>query len=557
MQTRFFSQLCLAVTAMVILASCGSKTNTQGKLIPKDAAIVVHLNGESLNAKLPWDEIKTNPLFQQVSADSTTPPVIKKTLNDPDNSGIDIKKDLVFFMLQDSSGSYIGIEGSIKDAAKFKAFNIEASGGGSEAQDGDQSYISNAPVAVGWNKDKFVYIINTPEHSANYYSDNGSAGNISPRDIGATCKNIFALKADNSLGNSEKFSTLMNEKGDVHFWMNTEQIQKATGAAAAMPMMNLQSLYEGSFTTATANFDNGKITIDAKSYAGKEMGDLWKKYNGNKIDEEMIKRIPAKDIAAVFALNFKPEGIKEFVKVLGIEAYVNLGLAFAGFTLDDFVKANKGDILIALTDIKTVTDSVPSFLEPNKKELSTKTEPEFLFAAAVGDKSSFNQLIKAGEKLGKDKGANLPVTYSMGEKYFAIGNSKENNDKYIAGGSNNNFDFIDKINGEPMGGYINFQYIFKAVANEVKKDSSSIAIFDASAKFWDNAFFKGGNYTDGGLTQKIEINLVDKNTNSLKQLNQYLGKVGQIMKEQEKQYRTRNVDVMADTTVVMPPVKKH
>jgi len=554
MQKRFFNQLCLAVAAVVVLASCG-KTNTQGKLIPKEAAVVVHLNGESLNEKLPWSELKTNPMFQQASTDSTIPEFVKKTLNDPDNSGIDIKKDIVFFLVRDSLGSYVGVEGSVKDAAKFKAFNIEASNGGSEAQDGDQTYISKSPVAVGWNKDKFVYIINTPERPADYYTDT-NAGIMHSRDIGAACKNIFALKSDASLGDNDKFSELVNTKGDIHFWLSTEQLQKGTGAAAALPMMNMQSLYKDSYTTATATFDNGKITIDTKNYAGKELSDLMKKYNGSKIDEEMIKRIPAKDVAAVFALNFKPEGVKEFVKILGVEAYVNLGLAFAGFTLDDFVKANKGDILFAVTDFKTVTDSVSSFLNEGAKEVRTKTDPEFLFAASIGDKSSFNQLVKAGEKLGKDKGGDMGVSYSTGDKYFAIGNSKENNDKYQASSSNNNFDFINKISGAPMGGYINFQYIFKAMANEVKKDSASVAIYDASVKFWDNAFIKGGDYTGGGITQNIEINLVDKNTNSLKQLNQYLGKIGQVMQEQQKHYGMRDMDAaIADSTIAIPPIK--
>ncbi|MEI9958150.1 MAG: hypothetical protein WDM90_18005 [Ferruginibacter sp.] len=67
----------------------------------------------------------------------------------------------------------------------------------------------------------------------------------------------------------------------------------------------------------------------------------------------MIKRLPIKDVAAIFSMSFKPAGIKEFLKLLGIEAYANMGLAFAGFSLDDFIKANKGDLLIAFGDFKT------------------------------------------------------------------------------------------------------------------------------------------------------------------------------------------------------------
>lgn len=36
---------------------------------------------------------------------------------------------------------------------------------------------------------------------------------------------------------------------------------------------------------------------------------------------------------------------------------------------------------------------------------------------------------------------------------------------------------------------------------------------------WDDVYMKGGSYSGGGITQTMEINLIDKNTNSLKQLN--------------------------------------
>ena len=55
MQTTRFFKLIFTGMAAVLLASC-SKTNTQGKLIPKDAAVVIELDGKSLTDKLPWQK---------------------------------------------------------------------------------------------------------------------------------------------------------------------------------------------------------------------------------------------------------------------------------------------------------------------------------------------------------------------------------------------------------------------------------------------------------------------------------------------------------------------
>lgn len=560
-------QFVCIIAAIVLLSSCGSKTNTQGKFIPKDAAFVMHVNGESLSSKLPWEEIKGNAMFQQMYADSSIPEFAKKVLDNPDNSGVNIKTDMVVYAQKDSAGGVIVFSGSIKDAEKFRLFNLDATKGGSESKDGDNSFISKAPVCVGWNKDKFVYVVDAPQmnpqHMMRHYADDTTfTAPVSTRDVLAACKNVFAIKESNSLAEDEKFTALMKKEGDLHFWMNIEQLQKGTESMRGMdmPMMKLEKLYEGAVFTAALNFTNGQVTAAMKSYAGKELSAIYKKYNGSSFNEDMIKRLPTQNVAAVFALNFKPQGIVEVLKLMGLDGMANIGLAFMGFTLDDFVKANKGDLVIAVSDFKTVTDSIAvGYDSASMKIARTNVQPDVLFAASIGDKSAFNQLIKAGEKLGGEKDLKVPVTYNSNDKYFAIGSSKENVGKYLAGSSDNKFEFLKNMGSGPMGGYINIQFILKAMQGEVGTDSSDLAVYNASLGFWDNAYIKGGDYTDGGIEQTVEINLLDKNTNSLKQFNSYFGKLAQIMEAKRKTYGMIDLDMnhmKIDTVAPMAPVKR-
>lgn len=547
MQNRFRIPL-LAAIAVLILASC-SKKNKEGRYIPKDAAVAVHVNGASLSSKLPWEEVKQNVLFQEMYKDSSTATFIKQALENPDNSGIDTKNSLVFFAQKDSLGGLIAFTGTIKDAEKFKLFTLDITKGGVESEQDGVNYISKAPVCVGWNKEKFLYIVNTPElnmqaYVRRYTDTIGEAPRA--RDLGATCKTLFNLSAGNSLGEDEKFTHLVKKTGDIHFWMNSEELNKDNAAMPALAMLNMSKLYKGNITTAAINFENGKILMDVKTYASKEITELYKKYGGKNIDEDMIKRLPSKDVAAVFAMSFKPEGIKEFLKVLGLDAIANLGLTTtAGFSLDDFIKANKGDILIAITDLKKKPVVIDSVVMDSSKSI---LQPDVIFTSSIADKESFNLLIKAGEKLGKNIPDNFPVTYKTDGKHFAIGNSKESIDKYFSG-TTNNFDFLNKINGQPFGGYINFQFILKAIESDMTKDSTAKVIYDASLKMWDNVYLKGGNYDDGGITQTIEVNLIDKNTNSLKQLNQYLGLLVQI---REKKKREQSLVEIEEVTAYPP-----
>lgn len=564
MQTRFRIPF-LAAMCILLLASC-SKTNKQGRYIPKDAAIAVHIDGASLSSKLPWDEIKQNVLFQQMYVDSTLPPYIKKVLDNPDNSGIDTKTDMAFFMQRDSLGGILGITGVVKDAEKFKSFCIDATEGGSLTEKDGVNYISKSPVCAGWNKERFLIIINTPELGTNPYMGSQDAAPAKARDLLVACKNTFDITEGNSLGKNEKFTTLVKKASDLHFWMNSEELYKAGMNNPALSMLKLDNLYKGNITAAAVNFENGKIVMEGKTYAGKEMTEIYKKYGGKNIDEEMIKRIPSKDVAAIFAMSFKPEGIKEFLKALGVEGYANMGLAFAGFSLDDFIKANKGDIVFALTDLKQKPVEPDTSMPALPLQQSSIVKPDVLFAASVGDKESFNQLIKAGEKLGKNFPGSIPVSYKTDGKYFVIGNSAENTDNYIAGKSANNFDFLSKLSGNPIGGYVNIQFILKALASNFEKDSSAKVLYDASIKMWDNAYMKGGKYEDGGLSQYAEVNLMDKNTNSLKQLNQYMGLVSKLKMESDKKRTIEDVkmeDIKIDSLSKNvpppppPPAKKH
>jgi Domain of unknown function (DUF4836) len=564
MQTNFRNAL-LTAFAVLLFASC-TKTNKEGKFIPKNAAIAVHVNGASLSTKLPWDDVKQNELFKQMYADTSIPAFVKQALDNPDNSGIDTKTDLLFFLQKDTIGGIGAFTGTIKDAEKFKLFTLDVTKDGVQSERDGVNYVSKYPVCVAWNKERFVYLVDAPQmnmQSAMSKDSNGMYKEKS-RDIGAACKIVFDLKEDNSLAKNEKFTELVKKTGDIHFWMNSEELYKGTASMPAMAMVNISKLYEGSFTAATVNFENGKILMDAKSYAGKEMTNLYKKYGGKNIDEDMIKRLPSKDVAAVFAMSFKPEGIKEFLKLLGVEAYANMGLAFAGFSMDDFIKANKGDIVLAVSDFKKSkndTTNIDANGITNTEVNLFKQTPDVLFAASIGDKEAFNLLIKAGEKLGKNVPAEIPIAYNSNGKYFAIGSSKENADKYIAGSGSNNFDFLSKISGNPFGGYLNLQYIMKSLESSTSiTDSTAKIVYDASIKMWDNVYMKGGNFEGGGVTQTIEINLMDKSTNSLKQLNQYLGLLSKIKMEEDKKRRTVDVNFeelnKAEVAVPVPPALK-
>ena len=552
MQTNFRRLLIVAI--VVLFASC-SKTNKEGKLISNNATMVLHINGKSLSNKLPWNEVKINSFFKVINNDSSLSTKMKLILNNPDSTGIDVSNDLLFFTQKDSTESYIAFEGTIKNENLFKSFNNQFIENGVSSEVNGVKFISKPPYCVGFTKDKFVYVFDAPQMANSdallkrMEQDSIVTPTLTTTDVSAACKAIFALKEGSSLAKDEKFSKLLKEDGDIHFWINIELLSQGISTNKMMAMVNVDKFYKGNIMTATTNFENGKIKIATKNYMGDDLASIYKKYSGGKVSEDMMKRIPGKDIIGLMAINFKPEVIREILKMMNLDGLANMGLTQLGFTMDDFIKANKGDILFGISDITFKTDSLQKNLPDEHSMGSMHREPKFnfIFAASVNDKDAFNKIINAGKKLStKQMGdsTKLPFAYNYNGTYFTLANNKENADKFVTG-SGNNFDFINKINGEAIGGYLNIQLLMKAFETEMAKDSSGKKLYDASIKIWDNAILKGGNIKDGAITQDVEINLMDKTTNSLKQLNQYAGIFSEVM--QERNEKEKNIKMVSDT----------
>jgi len=554
MRQKLLPALLIALTATFLVTSCKKKTNTQGRYIPATAAVIVHVNASSVTEKLPWEEVKQGELFRTVYTDSAMSDFAKAALDNPENTGIDTKKDFVFFMAKDSSGSYVAFEGAIKDATKFKNYNSSVLKNGVATQKDGVEFLSDEKTTVSWNKDRFIVVTDAPP-AANTdemkdwmkQMDQKMADDSMPpmpipvlkkstRNGVTTASGLFALAEDVSMANNEKFSELVGTKGDMHFWINAELLQQETPQIPQLSMINLEKMYQGAIATGAVNFENGKIDVDMKSYASKDMLDLWKKYAGNKISDDMVKRLPAKDVALFLALNFKPEGIKEFLKLTGLDGFFNMGTAALGFNLDDFIKANKGDLVLSVSKIT--------------KDSSGKNTASVLFSTAIGDKASFDKLVAAGKKMGTQGMGQMAsqLHFNSNEKYFSIGNNKADVDQFVAKEGNTKFDFYNKIESSPIAGYVNFQYLLNSMRSTAAKDSVASMMLDSSLKFWDNALMTGGNFKNGGIVQHFEINMVDQSTNSLKQLNRYMNMVGSLAKKNTKEVNISEIRLPGNTS---------
>ena len=537
-----------AAFAMLVFFTSCSKSNEPGKMVPKEAGFIMHVNSKSLYGKINMAELKESDwykkMMEDLSHDSIRQELAKKFVENARTSGLDTLSDLILFADNSRSNeTYVVMQWGLKDEKAFAHFFKNVYPEGNINKDGNlQTMTVKDKAVITWNNEKVMVGFETPPSTS--FSPMGSSGGYNADDsaakpnhipqIIAYCKNLFSLKEENSMAKDEKFTDLMNTDGDIHAWVNLEKLMSGIPQMGMMSMMKLDKFFDGNINAYTLNFDNGRVTLKSKGYTGKELNDIFKKYNDGGINTAMLKNIPSQDLAGVLAMHFNPEGLKALVKMSGMDGLADLFLSRHGITIDDFIKANKGDLLIAVADLTVKKDSltIPQDNGKSSPYITDRPDAKFIFAASINDREAFNKLVNFAKKQSGDLGMDKTITYNTGKDYFVIGNSSDYISRYLAGGKTD-LPYFNKISNNPIGLYIDLQKIIKAFGNFGSKDSISKKISEESLKIWENITLSGGNYSGGGINHLLEINMVDKNTNSLKQLIKYLVTIAAMQKEKE------------------------
>lgn len=537
---KYFSQFLLLCIVSFALHSCGSK-NEEGAMIPSNSTYVSVMDLESMGKNLTWENIKTSGWYNSIKTNNEMSDWAKKVLSSPEESGINFKKKLVFFSGHSAEGkSYMAFKGTLENQKDFDQFNKQNSNPGDIKKEGNINMLSlNNNQLVGWNDDNFVYLATDNINIPGLDMTSGDSGNrpLSPlnqAELMQECKNIFTLKKDNSLSGNKVFSNLMKEKGDIRLYMNGEQVLKNNPIPGIGNMLNSDVFYKNNVTTMAIEFGKGEIEIHSKQYASKELMDYFKKNTGSKINKEMIERIPSQDVMAVVALNIKPGAIQNLAKLIGMDGLANMFLQQAGFNLEDVSKATDGNILFVMSDAKGTATSPDS----------TKFKMDFngLLAMGVKDEASFKKIVSGAEKLlGKDNmSTEFPITLT--DKMMVISNGPFAN-QYLGNQSKNKFAFLDEIDDAPMGAYFDLQKMISLANNSTRPSLEKDSIVLENRKMWKNISVTGGNVKDDAVEMKMEIKLMDENTNSLKQLNSFFYTMSQFQKRMEStSVSGRNLD---------------
>jgi hypothetical protein len=495
--TKNISKVLLsAVTAAVVFSAC-SKIPEQSKYIPKTAGVVLSINSKQISKKLVTNGITMDKMFAAVQEKDTSNAAMK-AWKDAENSGIDLQNNFFVSVIFDSSTqSYVSMTGGLKDATKFEAYLKKNIANYSLKKKNDFQYVwqDDQQAVIGWNKETVIYVRSV---DPNNLKNNGGMPSGIPdadsemMDSTVTAQpvrqvtpaadaaetvavgeldHLFHLKKEETAGTIDAFKDLLKNNADLSVYVNPEPIYSAQGSSITqMIPANLKNLIAGNYYTGAVNFEKGKVLVDGTSYVGKELAAIYKKYDSQDADLDMLEKYPSANITGFMLYGFDFRIIGDIVKSTGLDGIANMGLHSSGLTLDDILNAFKGQMMFAASDFAISKKPNPYY--PEGDSLFQK-DAKWVFAMKVGDKAAFDKVMtspmlqgmftKQGDHYVMQEGGmpGMPAV-SITDKLVVTASDKAILEQYLGGkGKAEGLDnsFVSKIKGNPLGGYVNFEQI--------------------------------------------------------------------------------------------------
>lgn len=500
--------LSVIIISSFLFASC--KNKNKELTVPKDATTVVVFHGASITSKAGWNDLIQAGWFRR-EKQMTTDSFDKQLLEHPEQSGVDLKSDFIYFSHKRDFISYSVFEGKLKSASDFEKLLKKKNPGKKTGDGGSFNFMMvDSSGLVSWTSSKFAYIGGQQLMGQN---------NSVPADsLKAYTTSVYDLKKENSIESNENYAALMKENGDIHFWSNSANALSGF-EFGAIPLIAASAMMQGSITAGAVNFEDGRVVIKSKQYLNATLSKLIEKYNAKPLTADLLNHV-SQGASIVIAMNYHPQLVKDFLKVSGTESSANKFLEDYHLSFDGLLQSTKGEILMTASELgpqqNTTDDEMEDDIFPFGGNL--------LFATSLNSDRSFKKIQTIIKQI-------FPTAITtIQNNWFLLGNSSATINQFFS--ANINTVVSEKLSGHPLGIYIDIQKGLQQW-NVHGLDSALLQQIEISKNFWRDIVSTGGDFKNGAVNFETTIHLADESTNSLKQLAKYGAQMSELIKKDE------------------------
>ena len=269
---RSLKLACLAAVSMLVV-SCGGSADYRN-FLPADSFMTMSVNPASLLQKSDAGDIGQHPLFIRLKAEldkaegitAEEKEYLLALLKNPCESGVDLKKDLFFFMSMDGAMQSPNVRGGmllpVGDKAKLDALlaRIGEKSGIAPRHEGGVSVI-----ALGEDSSVSGLCAYNDVAVMLYFAQG------SPESAIDAVKKLFAQKCGESLMGDKVVADQLSEKNDINMVMVYSALASMLDSNPMVGSMPMMDALKGATLASSVNFEKGRIVCDAAmSYKDKE-----------------------------------------------------------------------------------------------------------------------------------------------------------------------------------------------------------------------------------------------------------------------------------------------
>lgn len=560
-------KLLLITTVVITLASCGSKTPKETKYIPKDATAVVVVNPKSLEDKMKTGNLSLDSFVNKFTEkeDTANQAKAKKLWDDFKASGVSLDDNLFLFVVQKGNmqkgqSTAVSVLATIKDEAKFEAYvkkqQEQLKDNGIQKESNFSYLVSSYNSSVAWNKEVVIVTMYNKDSKMSF----DSLGNYQTPDETVTKKEqkaevarYFSLKADETVGSIALFNDLFKEKADGYAFTTSSG---TLAALSAMPLNlpKLQELLKDNYSTATFNFEDGKIVAKSVMHTNPMLSSLLKKYAGPTVNIAALEKFPSQNINGAMLVSFNPELFNGLLKELEVGGIVDGFLSGQGLTSADIFKALKGEINVIVSDFTIASKEVTYPGYDGKPFTSTQTLPtaKLIFSASIGNKIAFDKIMEKAVQTGfvektstgYRSGAAMAATnlfLMADDKNLIIASDSATYAAYTSGTGKATIDadVLSKLKGKSTATFVDIASLLTGAIAGVK-DETGIKVMTATKNTFKNAIVTSDNFSGSSLSSYFEVNMSNTKQNSLVSTLNLISEIYAIIKADENKRKEMN-----------------
>lgn len=404
-------------------------------LIPAEAIYVATLQGDDINAKMPWEELAKYEFVEELARnisgklrveDQNT---VREAILNPSNYGIDLKSTgYGFAEIRSDGNSFVSCVFRINDPKKFKSLLDGYFGNKINTlmqQQGNYFVISKQKIAIAWQKDHAI--VTFAQVARNYYYDESEDEHLqrAKTELESYFTNILTLSEDNSYAANTKFIEWEKTVRDAGSWLNYQDIMRLInenihdggyGGMTAQLLPLIMEMYGEMNIGSDISFEKGAIYSDNLIYVEPDIMELAAKMANQKANKKFIQYLDGENLVGYVSMSMSPKGMYEGWKELLMKKAGPIGadvvkdlFGIWEIFMDEKASFNflKGDLLMAFNGMKMEKTMVTDYVynpdtdnyDPVEQEIE-RPIPLFMVAFSYGKKEDMMKFIRIFSTLG-------------------------------------------------------------------------------------------------------------------------------------------------------------